>query len=820
MPALFNIYQKYSAELDRYFDNGNTSQDPEAGIRLGHVCGGLKVALNLLQNLSASKPLLDSSQTSLLASKEDQRGSPDFFEPHEFVIRLRAAILPVVRETWTKTWLPSLPLSVNRSVIQTILNILQADGESSPKPPAVPQSGSLSGGLSAALAGIGNLPGLRRQPVQIDDDRIRHLTDMGFPRNAARHALSRCQNNLSAATEYLLLHPDIVATMGAEPASDDAPAESGSTGATQAQAESGATAEMNTDQPTASPAGVDGDMQMTGPEAGSSNSKEPESAARAIKEKLDSERQELLATLTQRALELADHHEALVFDCKDAFGLASSDSSKGAAALISLLDDVRKSQESAFDSREHVVAVRLRLLALMLNDSDVIKKLGDNLARQIMEVINALVASYQQRESKDKHAKWLASLLLVAASLLSLDEDTVEVQVIDTEASQPPILPSSARRPPLFEAEARVLFDTSLHVLEQSDQLARDDLLSVYRLLVILTRRHSFAAEFVKRNGMQALFHPFQSTSGRDVPGCQTYAVLILRHIVEDTSTLRLTMQQELQGWFAQSRTKAVDTSALVRHFNHAALRDPDVFVDAVKSNFEMADYSTSKGVGYVRVPERANDAAPKDATSASAKDADVPADTTIDMPASPTKGADLPVADLDAQMEDASKHPQAQTKEPIAPTEALDSIMQFLLSELLKHARDGLSAFHQAAQNAKKASGGTAKAGPADPLAMQSAGGDSADKAKSTEENDASSEEKKGEDSVYVYTCLIMQCLTELLSSYTSCKVSFINFSKKRLFGKDVNTPSKPKAGVLNFFLSELVPLGFLQVSAVHRAR
>ena len=58
---------------------------------------------------------------------------------------------------------------------------------------------------------------------------------MGFPRRAARHALVRCSNNVTAATEYLLMHPELVtlmsddSTVSREEAGDQPTNESGTT---------------------------------------------------------------------------------------------------------------------------------------------------------------------------------------------------------------------------------------------------------------------------------------------------------------------------------------------------------------------------------------------------------------------------------------------------------------------------------------------------------------------------------------------------------------------------------------------------------------
>ena len=43
----------------------------------------------------------------------------------------------------------------------------------------------------------------------VDEGRLAQLVEMGFPRGSARRALERCHNNISAATEYILQHPEL-----------------------------------------------------------------------------------------------------------------------------------------------------------------------------------------------------------------------------------------------------------------------------------------------------------------------------------------------------------------------------------------------------------------------------------------------------------------------------------------------------------------------------------------------------------------------------------------------------------------------------------
>ncbi|KAJ3553706.1 hypothetical protein NM688_g3471 [Phlebia brevispora] len=67
---------------------------------LVHAQGGLRVALMLILTIVSSKPILDSPQTAILQTPEKKNSEPDWFEPHNFIVRTRHAILPVMREIW------------------------------------------------------------------------------------------------------------------------------------------------------------------------------------------------------------------------------------------------------------------------------------------------------------------------------------------------------------------------------------------------------------------------------------------------------------------------------------------------------------------------------------------------------------------------------------------------------------------------------------------------------------------------------------------------------------------------------------------------
>ncbi|KAI3487163.1 hypothetical protein L1887_48996 [Cichorium endivia] len=147
-------------------------------------------------------------------------------------------------------------------MLQNLLTILKGQNEVAP-PPKKPSATTGSSNPAATLeAGFpllnmrnpfafGSAPRLVPAPVRRapNEDRVRTMVDMGFPANAARHALSRCQNNLNAATEYLLMHDDLVVQYRDNPDrpwNDDASAAATGAAADAATGESSSTADAAT----------------------------------------------------------------------------------------------------------------------------------------------------------------------------------------------------------------------------------------------------------------------------------------------------------------------------------------------------------------------------------------------------------------------------------------------------------------------------------------------------------------------------------------------------------------------------------------------
>ena len=964
LDALFDLFRRYVAEIDHFYNGHGNSIElsptdiDEAGIKLGHTCGGLKVTLGLLLKLVHCKGLTDSSQTTQLI----RDGGKDVFEPHAYLVKIRSKVLQLLLSVWDKPWLPSLPASVNRLMLQNLLTILKAQNEAAP----APKKSSITSGSSAAPGTLessmptllnmrspfafGSAPRVVPAPVRAapNEDRVRTLVDMGFPENAARHALSRCQNSVNAATEYLLAHEDLVADYRNnpnQPWNDDSTSGSG---ATEAQAGARGTGDLTAqpsdsvsdvaapaapatdddadewvdqdesfnarDEPAAAGEGMP-DATMTdaatasNEAANSVSDKKPEAddtmdadKVAKMKADLDKHRTVLRASLVERGLELADRHPALVFEVKSAIMLQASDRAQAVGRIEMLVKVIDSEASAAFGTKADFIALRMQLLALVLHDEQIFKKLDRDVATTVLRSLEGLIQLYgscsstfegtsiaattsqgaaAQTESTSstqpaKAPKWLASLILALVGVLGFSEDIAEVKPDDAmldapvDANSSPTGATAGSNANSAEAttsdsttsatgsatdkpalpRVRVgsvpisdsLFHFALQIFREATSLERNDLLAAFRLLTVLTRSHSYAARFAREGGVRLIFEPFRVLEPKHVSGCQPFVAIVLRHIVEDSQTLATVVAQEIHSLVAQSRNKTSDTSTLVRQLDCAILRDPDIFLEAAAAKVEMTEYSPTKGSGHVKLLQEtsAADAAAKESPSdlagngqaslASLRLGDDPMEAG---PAGPTvDGATDKTADEPAFFKTA-----AQACATNAPSEEVDGLMGYLLTELLK----STGRKSQSSTGVQSSASSNAVA----PVEARGTGIDASHGASAEADPNASSgqslektEEEKQDDIAFFYSSFLMQCLTELLSSYSSCKTSFVNFNKKRLFaaaagvvGTPVSTPAasatgsvafapgtpggkdatRSRAGILSTFLTELVPAGFL---------
>ena len=742
LDAIVTICRSFIRTVSEHSQKKAEDRTDIANQSLGHAYSGIKVALHLLHSLTSSKPIFESSQTILLLTRDKKDTDPDYFEPHNFLVKTRLSVLPIVQELWEAPWLVSSPQSLIKSVVQVVLEILNGDGEESP-PDISPHT--VPGATSLSMGG----PSLFRVTVP-DENRVRQLADMGFSRPSAERALIRTHNNVNAATELLLSNPFRFQNDSEPVASQSQDAEgsgeaSGDAPPTAAEAPPSGSTSVQDDVASPSP----DDQQPV-----EADSRPPGKSADEWRNELNTMREPLKSEVGRLALRLVDEHPDLIFDVHNAF--VGRDDGYQRSSVRLLIDEIPSIAANSQDREQHL-AVRCRLLALVLNEapaSFAATVMGDE--QGFMDVVLTLLLSFTMNASVKQTTtpKWLAALMLVAEALLSLSEDPRSI-TLPKEGDA--IVAQEILTGPPYEKARVALFNVSLLLLVLPD-LPRDELLASLRLLVFMTRDHDLAMQFVKRDGVALLFKSLKSSSG-GVAGSQSYVSIILRHVVEDPVVLRHIMREEVQRFFSHPRTRTVDATGYVRACNALALRDPKAFIDITKSFAQL-----ERPFAYMSqiIPKEQDNQEGNNSSRESGKEL------------KPHTGS------------------QTETGHTLpSPPEYFEAVVHFLIGELVEVVR-----------SSSRPSEGACNSESTSPEASSAEGGV---RPPSQPESKPAGEAQDSKPDHY-YSGFLMQSLTELMFSYDACKTAFLSYSPSKRSGIASKDATKGRLTALNFVLSDLV--------------
>ena len=705
---------------------------------LSHAYSAIKIALHLLNPIVSSKPLFESGQTLLILTRDKKDTDPDYFEAHNFLVKLRFTVLPTIRDLWESPWLIQAPIGVSRYVVRTVLEIANGEQED------MKSDSNGEGGPSTS--------GHLHRSTGPDETRIQILTDMGFPRSAAERALARTHNNVNSATELLLSQPHLLPDPISDLAInvDVAPEDTeGTSGEDEENADSSVSAgEPDSQSP---PEGNDQEPPLDPAPIGKT--------ANEWRKALDEAREPLRASISRQSLLLIDEHLPLLFDLHIAFTKGGSHQLQ---AVRDLVDDIKAFSRFAYDVQEQPLANRCRLLALVLCENP--SSLDQDLRNTLMDHLLALLLSSVNPEHPPR---WLAAHLLVTEALLTLSNEprTISLPKEDEPIEISPIPVG----PPRAEAHA-IVFDFCFRLLA-IDDLPADELLSVLRLFVLLTRDREMAAQFVKREGLMSLFRRIKNSA---VNGGSSYVATILRHVVEDVPIIQNIMQQTIKRYFALHRARPIDVNTYVRNCSAIALRDMDIFIESTKSLCQMGQPFASSPHISLRS---------ESLTEAKAPQSDVEPSTDMQV--------DVPTISMSN-----------------TPQKSVESVIQLLIVELMNTVK---------VLNETPDLGGNVNS--VGPIQSESLLGDRMQSDVPNRSNDmvdSTSSPPIDVHDKYQYLCFTMQCLTELLFSYDTCKVAFLSYSKKRSQqGHSKDQANKFRTTTLHFLLSDLITYGTISPSS-----
>jgi E3 ubiquitin-protein ligase HUWE1 len=242
------------------------------------------------------------------------------------------------------------------------------------------------------------------------------------------------------------------------------------------------------------------------------------------------------------------------------------------------------------------------------------------------------------------------------------------------------------------------------------------------------------------------LYTLFRRLRKSAVTGGSSYVASVLRHVVEDAPIIQSIMQQNIRGHFSQARRVRLDLPTYVRNCSAIALRDMDLFINVTKNMCLVENPYSSPHIKLLAGIQPSDKAA-------------VPAEIPTDMQ------VDNPRTSSTCSIRDKS----------------VEVVIHLLVNEVM---------------NTAKSVNETPSASASDAV------GDGIPEA-----NDQASPPVDDQDRQQ-YLSFVMQCLTELLFSYDSCKLAFLSYSsKKRSQQSQTKEPSnKFRTTTLHFFLSDII--------------
>ncbi|KAG0646144.1 HECT-type E3 ubiquitin transferase [Hyphodiscus hymeniophilus] len=822
--TLNQILESFTSEIQSI---GLPEKNSDAAIRFEVAVIGTKDILSLYSKIANGKYVIEATQSQTMSNRSErgERNKNASFNPSQFLVEIRMAVLPTVRRLWESDLVEKAPSETSEKLIEVIRTIANADSE--------------SGALKRSDKPMSPAKAFRKHFKLNTEHRQALHEQEAFDEEMATEALFRCNNNFNLASEYCREITD-VGGRNKVPEGDvsfnledstSRPLTSTSTG-TATPDDHGMAIDLPTIldsvaqqmPPPPAPINEQADAQnfdqilnqfaanssssstraspsMTSQRPSSAAATEENQIKQTTIDDLNEERAAIRDNLIDKCLDVINAHGEVTFEISDLITTVVNKSGDPAAQrkivgetlVIALMSFAGEEEVSTVGKK---VAAYAHLLALMLRDklfyAAAVGELKDNLA-----TILAFIKLSPQH-SVDEPSPWIAQILLIVEMLLSEDarprKTKWAVPKDENDAIDEPVLEEIDYAVP--QEERTQILEAILDILPRigkEESLA----LAVLRILVILTRNRSVAQTMGERKNIQRVFVMAKQLAGAGSARIQSPLMIILRHIIEDEETVKQIMRSDIKSFFDSARQqRAIDPALYLRGLSATAIRSPELFVEVTNEmvKYNRWTYQNSEG------SSRSNVLALKDLK---------PADDTVQPAVRGTK--DLSIQDvkastegLDSEMPDTSKT-APEHKLPVV--EHPDGVIHFLLSELVNYKdvedREPTSSPPNVEKPDASTNGDVAMSGTYS--AAETATSKDSKSSKTPNKQDFKAEEHP----IYIYRCFILQCLTELLSSYNRTKIEFINF--KRGAPQPTMTPSKPRSGVINYLLSDLIPLGSL---------
>jgi E3 ubiquitin-protein ligase HUWE1 len=233
-------------------------------------------------------------------------------------------------------------------------------------------------------------------------------------------------------------------------------------------------------------------------------------------------------------------------------------------------------------------------------------------------------------------------------------------------------------------------------------------------------------------------------------------------------------MQQTIKRYFALHRARPIGVDTYVRNCSAIALRDMDIFIESTKSLCQMGQPFSSSPFISLRAESLIEAKAPQ-------SDVEPSMDMQVDVPAIILSNT---------------------------PQKSVESVIQLLIVELMNTVK--------VINDTPDLAGNISNVGTVQSETLLTERMQSDLPIRSNDKVDSTSSPPIDVHDKYQYLCFTMQCLTELLFSYDTCKVAFLSYSKKRSQqGHSKDQANKFRTTTLHFLLSDLITYGTISPSS-----
>lgn len=844
-------------------DQTHVSSANDEAARLASAYGGIKIILNFFAPIVTTKAIIESSQSVAIASNDRDRGHPHYFYASQFLVELRMAVLPSVRSMWDSDFVEKASSPIIKRLVEILRTVLEGGEEQNAfrRIDKAPQRTSPTPRKYAIHNDKVNTLVERGYPAEMAAEALYRCMNVlsaadeycraqkaspAAPSNPIPAAERETPAVSSPAQTPRRSSPSVAPELGSTAPSGSSSGTSAAglpsleqllplmghpSGAQEANNEDTASrflitslsdGDENTDSLNSSgdtmsisienllnPADIvprDGPRSTRSSPSPLRNGAEAEKAPDVVTfDDLDDERSGVRKNLIERALDVLNAHDDVTFELAELIN-ASSSKIPGASHMRKDIGEtlvqslISFQAEGDFRPAGKKIAAYANLLALVMQDHDFYQSTLEEIQGQFSALVGFIRIFPGQ--SADEPSPWIGQILLVLEKILAEDVQPTRVQwsAPHEDGSRPstPFLED----PRLQKADKKKLFEAIVEILPR---IGKDEslALSIVRALVVLTRDRILASRLGEKPNIQRLFVMVKQLAGITNDRLQSSFMLLLRHIVEDDEMIKQIMRSEILANFESRPTRTTETTGYVRQMYHLVLRSPELFVEVTDQLLEIRNYDSS---------QRPQNLVLKADVQAIAK-AEPPQHTTEELVVKEGKtkeGRDAILNTDEVGAGVAQKCKPIESKAPVV--ENPSGVIHYLLCELLAYKevvdKDQTAApITSSSEDILADSGDVEMEDSVTPTMALPPTQPSPETGPSKKIERP--EFKPEQHPIYIYRCFLLQCLTELLRCYNRTKIEFVNFSRKA-DGK-ATTPSKPRSNVLNYLLTDVIPIGTL---------